>query len=292
MIRTCSKCGAYYADAQLAFCLADGTPLVDVDPGSEKWNEGSRSILEKANTLRRQRRRRWWQRIAWGAMTMVLMALVVSKSFTVETTKPSPVFYKISGRVISASRPLGGVKVTLEGLNPTSTTTDANGYYTFSELRAGGEYTITPRAQTSFNPSNKSFNDLRRDESADFVAIVKVTDVKVTEEKHPPAGCSASERKRLGASLIARFAPQWRRNIEQERSRITARTFGVDVQNAVATLGPIKFQPAFTMCSAGVITARYAWQVKADLPQGLKTVTVPGMKTFACGKVRGVWICH
>ena len=61
--------------------------------------------------------------------------------------------YKISGRVMSGSQPLGGVKVSLEGSSLTSTTTDANGNYSFSNLRAGGTYTITPRAQVEFSPA-------------------------------------------------------------------------------------------------------------------------------------------
>ena len=178
----------------------------------------------------------------------------------------------------------------LEGSKLTSTTTDANGYYSFGQLISGGSYIITPVAQTSVSPTSRSFSNLRRDESADFVATVKP---RVETETPPPREeCSYADTERIGTNLIASFGPQWRRRIEQERSQIIAATFGVDVKTAVATLVSLDFQPTFTKCSAAVITARYAWQVKADLPQGLKTVTIPRVKRFGCGKVLGMWVCN
>jgi hypothetical protein len=178
----------------------------------------------------------------------------------------------------------------LEGKKLTSTTTDANGYYTFSQLMAGGSYTITPVAQTSFSPTIRSFSDLRRDESADFVGLVKVKE----EEKPSPTpapDCSDSDKERIVANLIASNGAQWRRDIEQERSRVIAATFGVDVKTAVATLVSLDFRPALMTCSTVVITARYTWQVKADLPQGVKVVTVPRVKSFTCRKQWGTWFC-
>jgi hypothetical protein len=204
MIRTCPKCGAYYADVQLAFCFADGAPLVDVDPSSEQWREGSRSVQDKTAQLRKQRWWRVWRTLALSGLTTVLLATVFTRSFTVETTAPPPV-------TISWSR--GPV-------------------------------------------------------------------------------CSDSDRERIGANLVATFARQWRRAIERERPQIVATAFGSDIQNAVATLGTIEFQPTLRKCSAAVIAARYAWQVKADLPQGVKAASVPRVKRFACRKVPGEWICN
>lgn len=189
-----------------------------------------------------------------------------------------------------AGRPINGVKVRLEGSVLTTTTTDANGNYTFSTLRAGGNYTITPQAQTSFSPASRSFDDLRRDESADFVAVAKQKED--TQTQTPRSECSDSERERIGAGLVASYGARWRSAIDRERSQIIAATVGVDVKTAVATLGRIEFRPAVAMCSAAVITAKYEWQVKADLPQGFKAVTVPRVKRFVCGN-RGLagWSC-
>ena len=77
MIRICPKCGDYNADASLAFCLVDGTPLINVDPTSERWSEGTRVIEEKENALRKQKRRLKWRRILLSAMTMSIATMVV-----------------------------------------------------------------------------------------------------------------------------------------------------------------------------------------------------------------------
>jgi Carboxypeptidase regulatory-like domain len=240
IIRTCPKCSAYYADESLAFCLVDGMPLINVDSGSERWGEGTRIIEEKTNASRKQQRRLKWRRIALSAMTALVLLMVVSRSFTVETTPAGPVpaltvvplpspspavsplispsespspsesespsesksssstysdisspvetetssstgsessvpalVYKISGRVMDGSQPLGGLKVTLEGSKLTSATTDANGNYSFNDLQAGGDYTITPRGKMNFAPQSRSFDKLKQDGTGDFLVQIK-----------------------------------------------------------------------------------------------------------------------
>ena len=119
--------------------------------------------------------------------------------------------YKISGRVTSATQPLAGVKVKLEGSKLTSVTTDIDGNYTFADLRAGGSYTITPQAFTSFKPPSRFFDNLRRNEVADFLGST------------PPPECSETEKERILSSLIARFGELWRRNIEGSVPGLSAR---------------------------------------------------------------------
>lgn len=78
MLRLCPKCGAYSADDSLVFCLADGTPLVDLEPGDEKWREGSRVISEQQSFLEKQRRKLKWRRILLTTTTMLVLVVVVS----------------------------------------------------------------------------------------------------------------------------------------------------------------------------------------------------------------------
>src|SRR6185295_3968151 len=68
----CPKCGDYYDDASLAFCLADGTPLVGVDASSESWTEGARVIKQKDSALRKLK----WRRVA-SLMIMLIVTMVV-----------------------------------------------------------------------------------------------------------------------------------------------------------------------------------------------------------------------
>jgi len=59
----------------LAFCLADGTPLVSVDLSSERALEGSRIIELKEKALRKQKQRQQWWRVS-SVMTMLIMTMV------------------------------------------------------------------------------------------------------------------------------------------------------------------------------------------------------------------------
>lgn len=77
MMRLCPKCGDYFADPSLAFCLGDGTPLVDVNPLSESWGEGRRVVEGKENALRLQQRRLRRRRILSVAVTMLIATMVL-----------------------------------------------------------------------------------------------------------------------------------------------------------------------------------------------------------------------
>lgn len=71
MMSLCSKCGDYYADQTLAFCLADGMPLLEVEEGSDNWNEGARMLEKKAAALRKLIQARRLRRV-----TLLVLALL------------------------------------------------------------------------------------------------------------------------------------------------------------------------------------------------------------------------
>ena len=75
-MRLCPKCGDFYADESLAFCLADGAPLVGVDANSERWTEGSRVIEQKKNALKKKIRRLKWVRVS-SVITMLIVTMAV-----------------------------------------------------------------------------------------------------------------------------------------------------------------------------------------------------------------------
>jgi uncharacterized repeat protein (TIGR01451 family) len=90
MMRICPKCGDYYADASLAFCLADGAPLMNVAPTGKSWREGARVLEKKENTLKRQKRNLKWRRIALSAMlaaTMVVCVVAANSFIYIESTQ-------------------------------------------------------------------------------------------------------------------------------------------------------------------------------------------------------------
>ncbi|HEX8069879.1 MAG TPA: carboxypeptidase regulatory-like domain-containing protein, partial [Pyrinomonadaceae bacterium] len=92
----------------------------------------------------------------------------------------------VSGRVVTDDIPaagLGGVTVTLSGSAGGTTTTDANGNYTFAGLAPGGNYTVTPaRTNYQFDLPARTFNNALVNQRADFVAtLVYVISGRVTD---------------------------------------------------------------------------------------------------------------
>jgi protocatechuate 3,4-dioxygenase beta subunit len=81
-------------------------------------------------------------------------------------------YYTISGVVTDRSnQPVSGTSVTLSGVSNSSTLTDANGNYSFSNLPAGFIYNLDiAKTDYIFDPPLRSIN-LYKDEKADFTAI-------------------------------------------------------------------------------------------------------------------------
>ena len=168
----CPKCGDYYNDSALAFCPGDGAPLVRLDTSNDKWSEGARIIAKKEDAVKqKQRRLKWWRLASWMTMllvTMVMYGVVAKRYIYLVPPDPSSV-YKISGRVMDAERPLRDISITMfDGAKTVSTTTDANGNYSFSGVPAGGNYTISPRARMKLTPPSRSLPNLAKDEVANF----------------------------------------------------------------------------------------------------------------------------
>ena len=63
-----------------------------------------------------------------------------------------------------------GITGVVVQLATATTTTDANGFYSFTELDAGDSYTVVPASnQFVFTPANITFDDLADDRAANFV---------------------------------------------------------------------------------------------------------------------------
>ncbi|HEX8473043.1 MAG TPA: carboxypeptidase regulatory-like domain-containing protein [Pyrinomonadaceae bacterium] len=81
--------------------------------------------------------------------------------------------YQISGRVTTpGGTPLSGTRVDLTGTGTGAAFTDANGNYSFV-VQAEGSYTLRPtRANYGFTPAFLSFNNLSKNETANFNALL------------------------------------------------------------------------------------------------------------------------
>ena len=82
--------------------------------------------------------------------------------------------YSITGRITEGVNGLGGVTVSLSGSSPATVTTDSNGNYTFTDLNAGRNYTVSPsKTHYVFTPSHLVVNNLGSDVSAGFDGLFR-----------------------------------------------------------------------------------------------------------------------
>ncbi len=98
------------------------------------------------------------------------------------TTNPYP-RHTIKGYVHDRNgQPFAGVKVNLSGGSyPQSAYSDSNGFYAFTCLDYGGNYSVAPEySGYSFTPLATAFNNLNNDQASDFVGTAAPTDASAT----------------------------------------------------------------------------------------------------------------
>lgn len=87
----------------------------------------------------------------------------------------TPLNYTLSGRITDNNDPLAAITVTLSGSQPATTTTDANGNYTFT-VPAEGNYMVTPTSLLyAFSPSSFALNNLSGSQTLNFVTARRLT---------------------------------------------------------------------------------------------------------------------
>jgi hypothetical protein len=269
MIRTCPKCRAYYADDLLAFCLVDGMPLVNEDPLSESWREGSRVIKEKENALRKQQRKLKWRRFLLRAMTMLITIMVVCVVIV-----NSFIYLKPKQGEDDEPEPL------------TSTTAPGGPSAPVIPGQAGGtapvpQPTVTPTPTASPTATKISTPTPIPSPTLSFTPTPT------------PQVCSDADQSREKETIVKSFGNVWRRNIEGERRKISPENAPQGFANSEASLIAIEYTSTFSKaCMAGVITAKYMWQVKTNVNGTIKVVPVTKEKKFDCVKALGKWICR
>ncbi|HMS41295.1 MAG TPA: hypothetical protein PKE69_13780 [Pyrinomonadaceae bacterium] len=77
-MKFCPKCRSFYDDAGLAFCFADGIPLVEINQSNALWNDGNRAVETSRRIIQKQTRRQKITRISRILIMSVMMILVIS----------------------------------------------------------------------------------------------------------------------------------------------------------------------------------------------------------------------
>jgi hypothetical protein len=302
MMRFCPKCGDYYADSSLAFCLGDGTPLVDVNPHGESWGEAKRVVEEKESALRKQKRRLKWRRIVSAVVTTLIATAVllvvavngliylrpkpdevVAVSPPAQTSEPAEPAGAILPNTPADSAPTPGMTTPTPTpkASPTPTRNNANAN---TRPNANGNHNNNSANNTNGNTNHNANTNTNVNANTNTNANVH-TDVNANSDTRPTA-CSDADQRRESETLIKRFGAAWRQRIESDRREIMAQA---GQAGAAAVLGPLEYESKFLKgCSAALVMVRYAWRV--DSPAG--PVTVQKKKGFACVKLGGAWLCR
>src|ERR1044071_4934256 len=312
MIRICPKCGDYYADASLAFCLVDGTPLINVDPFGERWSEGTRVIEEKENALRKQKRKLKWRRILLGAMTMAIATMVVlvvavngliylrpkqeevvpakpstEATASIDSTTPNtpvePVSTPSPQPAIPPKSEASPIATEITTPTPTPTATP------IPTPAPTPTHTPTP-TPTPTPPPTPTPTPTPTTTPTPWPIPTPTPRPTPTPEKLPE--CTDADKSRIGRDIIGRFSASWRRRIEGERQKIIAENVPEDFRKTTeASLGEFEYDSMFS-CTAGVVVIRYVWQVRTSVNGVPKDVRVTKKKRITCVGIGGTWLCR
>jgi hypothetical protein len=272
MMRICPKCGDYYADALLAFCLVDGTPLVKVAPLSENWSEGTRVIEEKEKTLRRRKRRLKWRRVLLSAMTMLIaimvVCVVVVNSFiylkpkqaevvlatpSTPPTAPAEPVVSIIPSALEKTSPTPSPSPTQTGTPKpvykiSGRVTDGSKALGGVSIRLVGAKTISMRTDANGNytfshllaggsytitPDSAKIDFTPHSRSIKNLTQDRSADFVGTVQPE----CSVADESLERETILNTFRSKWRRNIEGDKRKILAENRPNSVANANGLIG-------------------------------------------------------
>jgi hypothetical protein len=299
-MRTCPTCGEFYEDGPLAFCLADGTPLADVDPSSEKWEEAARAVREKAEKLSRHGRRLKWRRVAVRVVTTLLTAVVVC------VVVINGVIYLGPPRDVVADGGTGGGGGgngndngggrgnDNDNDNGGGNDNDNDGGGGNDNDRGGGNDNIGHNGNVNRSLNVNRNSNINRNGNTNRNSNVNFNRNGNINRNGNGGGngndnsarCSAADRAREWEAILRSCRVTWETAIEGERPQIIAEFARRGVE---PRLGRIDYAPpAFTDdCKQAYVTARYTWLLTS--PTG--DVPVPRTKPFACRKLGRGWAC-
>ncbi|MBV8857913.1 MAG: VCBS repeat-containing protein [Acidobacteria bacterium] len=169
-----------------------------------------------------------------------------------ETTKisASP---SIRGRVTApGGAGLAGVTVTLGGSQSASRQTDADGYYIFEDLTAGGNYTVMPSKENiSFEPPSRAFNNLGADQFADFTGTTCAWTLSPPTQSFGAAGGAGS------VTVSTLHGCPWTAASNSDWITINSGTSGTDTGTVTFTVAPTTAPRAGRLTIAGQSFAVY-----------------------------------
>jgi hypothetical protein len=236
MMRICPKCGAYYAADSLAFCREDGAPLVNVEPNSKNWSQGTRVIQEQTKTLRKQTRRLKWRRIVTTSMSMTMITMVVTVVVlnTREYLKPAP---EVVSQTNSNDQPDNKIVVNETEDDKPANDNQRNDNQRNDNQRNDNQRNDNQRNDNQRNDNQRNDNQRNDNQRNDNQRNDNQRNDNRGQDNNP---CSADKQKDATGFILKEINQQWQWNSQSEQqlalSRIPALSSGPRGPDLVETV--------------------------------------------------------
>ena len=288
MVRICLTCGDYFAGDAPPFCPADGTPLAELDPRADGWDEGARVVEEKTRSSLRRTRRLKLRRVLTTMMTMVVTTMIVlvivanaviylrpepEAPAVASTVKPSPT--PAPARVLPSTPPQTAEPTLLLPLLPADIPTPTPDAAATPDPSRPSTPTPTPDdtstpEETATPTPTPSFVEAPPRTPTPTPTPTPTITLTLTPPPPPPPTptpapkCTGDDKRPLRAEIIASSTAAWEQAVERDREEIVrayARERGV--RASVNPLGPVVYSVSFSKtCVPVYATAVYFWRVR------------------------------
>ncbi len=254
-MKFCPKCQSFYDDESLAFCLADGIPLVKLNQSDELWSEGSNAVENSRQIHQKQIRRQKLKRFSRILITTVMIIMVISV---------------IAMNIYIYTPPSEDEKV--ENITPTPTIEPSISPELLStpNVISTPVSTITPLPNTTISPTP-----------------TKSPTPKLSPTvTNSPAICSPQKEE----AIIRNFNISiWRKKILPEKPVVLEKYLKEHAVRAEADLGFVEqiSVKVSSDCKTATVFVPYVWTI---LPTARAPFPVKGNRTFSCNK-DGSWKC-
>lgn len=273
-MKYCPKCQSFYDDAALAFCLADGIPLVEINQSNALWNEGAEAVSHSRQVFRQQIRKEKLIRISKLLVTVLIMILVISvvamKIYINLPTKPDEKAQNISpsptiSPKIEPTIQIAAEQTPLPTVSPKETASPSRTPITTESVTPTPTVTATPTATPTTTPT-----------------------------PIPPGDPCIHQLINERPKLLNSNASFFRSSIERERGAIIQEYQRTRRKSAAAEPTLLRESVSFDGCYKAKVTMPYFWTIIPQTPVGAvkePNIILPTkQKSFSCQKSGG-WKC-
>ncbi len=312
MLRTCPKCGAFSADGS-PFCLTDGTPLLNVNPTSKVWGEGSRIAEEQGKKLVRQIRRLKWQRVVTTGVTTVIVTMVVTMVAVNSWIYLKP---NVNSNVIANNDRNHNINnhviLNDDGNHNVNVNINHNGngnvnvnHNNNANVNVNVNHNSNANVNGNVNHNSNVNGNVNVNHNSNANVNVNVNhnnNVNVnanhnsnsnTNTDNDDTGCSVTDQERETKAILKKINAEWQWNSESERIRVLSLIAGSRAQETFVepvsvTHDPISFSEK---CTRASVRFTSVWRTSRSGSPAPARVLRSSSTTFRCQKNAIGWSC-